>query len=479
MSGKADKRAARLREELAELRRRKSGLEQLESRYGQLADELRSSGELFRSMADTANDAIMVLDERGIVSYINQAGEKLFGLTAEEAIGRSLHETLIPERFRDYSRDAFAARTATGMEGMLGVVREFKALTKNGKEFPAEVSISAVRSGERTFYINFCRDITARKQVEEELRESRQRYRDLIENLNDVVFTLDPLGRFSYISPMIERISHYAVEEIAGQPFTRFIHPDDIQKAMNAFESILNGRSEPFEFRALDKDGTFLEVMTSTRPLFKDGNLVGLTGILTDISKRKRAEVELERYRGNLEDLVEERTKELEEATEGLRRSERYYRSLIRNAGDMIDILNDDFTLRWGSPSAGRITGYMPEDIYGKNILDYIHADDIEPAKAVLDHVMKNPGETQNTVVRFKHKDGSYHFRGAWRPAVARAARGRRLHLPFHPAPVKGRGARFQAWFSIPHPGPSSWMPPLSCAGTIPWCGALCAPGRA
>jgi len=413
VSRKADKAAARLREELAELRRRTAEQEVSERRYRQLAEELRASGEMFRSMADSANDAIMALDERGIVSYINQAGEKLFGQTAEEVIGKSLHETLIPERFRDYSRGAFAARTATGMEGMLGAIREFQALSKNGKEFPVEASISAVRSGERTFYITFCRDITARKQVEEELRESQRRYRDLIENLNDVVFTLDPLGRFSYISPMIGRISHYTAEEIVGQPFTRFIHPDDLTGLLGSFERTLTGDLEPYEFRVLDKDGISFHVRTSSRPLFKNGDLVGLAGVMTDIRRRKQAEEELERYRGNLEDLVEERTKELEGATEGLRRSERYYRSLIRNAGDMIDILNADFTIRWGSPSAGRITGYTPEDIYRKSILDNIHPDDIEPAKAVLDHVLNNPGEPQGTVVRFKHKDGSYHFHEA------------------------------------------------------------------
>jgi PAS domain S-box-containing protein len=410
---KTGKDAARLKEELAELRRRKAELESSEDLYRRLAEELRRGEDLFRSMADNANDAILVLDEQGTVIYINQTGENLFGQSVEEIIGRRLHETLIPERFRDYSSEAFAARSAAGMEGMLGTVREFQALRKNGKEFPVEVSISAIESGERTYYVTFCRDITERRQADEELRESQQRYRSLVENLNDVVFTLDPLGRFSYISPTIERISRYKTEEVIGQPLTHFAHPDDLQGLLARFERTLDGGLEPYEFRFVDKDGGHLFIKISSRPLYKNGELVGMTGLMTDISKRKQAEEELARYRGNLENLVEERTRELEEAAEDLRRSEKYYRSLIRNAPDMIDILNEDLTIRWGSTTAGRVTGYTPEEIYGRSILDYVHPDDIPASRKLLHQVLENPGEPQGAIVRFKHKDGSYHYHEA------------------------------------------------------------------
>jgi PAS domain S-box-containing protein len=411
--GKTGKDAKRLRGELAELQRRKAELESSEDLYRRLVEELRHGEGLFRSMADTANDAILVLDEQGTVIYINRAGEDLFEQSAEEIMGRRLHETLLPERFREYSSRAFAARGATGIDGMMGTVREFQAMKKTGVEFPLEVSISTARSGEQSYYITFCRDITDRKRVEEELRESQQRYRDLIENLNDVVFNLDPLGRFSYISPTIARISHYTAEEIISQPFTHFVHPDDVQELLARFERTLSGDIEPYESRVVDKDGKIIHIRTSSRPLFKNGDLVGITGSLTDISKRKRAEEELERYRIDLEKLVEERTKELEATTEKLRRSERHYRSLIRGAVDMIIILNEDFTLRWGSLSSSRITGYTPEDIYGKNILDFLHPDDIQAGREALERILSNPSEQQNIMVRFRHKDGSWHYHEA------------------------------------------------------------------
>ncbi len=413
MAGKTSKDAARLKQELAELRRREAELESSENLYRRLAEELRREDDLFRSMADSANDAVLVLDEQGSVIYVNRAGESLFGQSADEVIGRHLHETLIAERFRDHPVGAFPSHAAADIEDMLGTVRESQMLGKDGVEFPVEVSISAARSGERTYYITSCRDITQRKRAEEELRESQQRYRDLVENLNDVIFTLDPMGRFSYISPTVERISKYTAEEIVGHPFTRFVHPDDLQGLLAGFERTLGGELEPYEFRVIDKDGEILNVRTSSRPLYKDGELIGLGGLMTNISKRKRAEDELERYRGDLEKLVVERTEELEQANVRLRDSERYYRSLIRNAPDMIDILNEDLTIRWASTSAGRITGYRPEDSYGKSILDNIHPEDASEVMEMFDRVLKDPETPQSITVRYRHKDGSWQYHEA------------------------------------------------------------------
>jgi len=286
VSGKHGREAARLRRELEELRRRETELESSAGFYRRLAEELRHGEDIFRSMADTANDAILVLDEQGTVIYINQAGEALFGQSEQDVIGRRLHETLIPERFRDYSMQSFAARGGAGMDDMLGAVRKFQALRKDGTEFPVEVSISAARLGERNYYITFCRDITRRKQAEEELAS----------------------------------------------------------------------------------------------------------------------------YQSHLEELVEERTKELGATTEELRRRESYYSSLIRNAVDMIVILNSDFTLRWGSLSSARITGYSPEDTSGINILDLVHPDDLQAGREALEKILSDPSRQSFITVRFRHKDGSWHY---------------------------------------------------------------------
>lgn len=109
----------------------------------------------------------------------------------------------------------------------------------------------------------------------------------------------------------------------------------------------------------------------------------------------------------------EESREQLLGELEELRRSERYFKSLIRSAGDMITVLDADLSFIWGSPSAGRITGYEPEEIYGANMLDLIHPDDIEALVELRDYIMIHPGTPVAAEARFRHRDGGYHHHEA------------------------------------------------------------------
>jgi PAS domain S-box-containing protein len=254
-----------------------------------------------------------------------------------------------------------------------------------------------------------------RKRVREELRESQQRFRDLVENLNDVVFNLDNQGRFTYISPAIERISAYSAEELVGKSFTLFIHPDDLQGLLTTYERTLSGELEPHEFRVLDKDGSVLHVRTSSRPLYREGDLIGLTGLMTDISKRKRAEEELEIHRRDLESMVEERTRELEEAAERLRRSERYFRALIENAYDIIAVLGSDGVMSYLSPSLKKLSGFTQEERLGENVFQFIHPDDLPGVIEAFTRGLQEPDFMDRVEYRWQHADGSWH----WQEAIA------------------------------------------------------------
>jgi PAS domain S-box-containing protein len=140
-----------------------------------------------------------------------------------------------------------------------------------------------------------------RKRVAAALRQSEERYRTLVENINDVIFSLDAQGCFTYISPAIERFAGYVAGEVIGQHFTAFVHPDDRVGLQESYERTLTGNVEPHEFRILARDGSILNVRTSSRWLREADQLVGLTGIMTDITERKRAEDALRRANAELE----------------------------------------------------------------------------------------------------------------------------------------------------------------------------------
>ncbi len=116
--------------------------------------------------------------------------------------------------------------------------------------------------------------------------------RIVLENLNDVVFALDINGVFTYISPAIEALSHYSVEEVVGRPFVDFIHPDDLQGLFSSLGRTLDGRLETYEFRVIDKNGETRYVRTSSRPIMEDGEARGLAGVMTDVTATRSAEDE-------------------------------------------------------------------------------------------------------------------------------------------------------------------------------------------
>ncbi|MBN1658508.1 MAG: PAS domain S-box protein [Anaerolineae bacterium] len=139
-----------------------------------------------------------------------------------------------------------------------------------------------------------------RKRAEEALQQSEEKYRVLIENLSDVIFTVDAQGLFTYISPAIEHYTGFRPEQVIGQPFSHFIHPDDLPGLVGSFGRSLAGQPEPFEFRVYSRDGTVRHVRTSSRTLLEKGQVVGLTGIMSDITAHKRAEEEREKLQAQL-----------------------------------------------------------------------------------------------------------------------------------------------------------------------------------
>ncbi|KAB2936234.1 MAG: PAS domain S-box protein [Candidatus Contendobacter sp.] len=132
---------------------------------------------------------------------------------------------------------------------------------------------------------------------------SAEKYRTLVENINDVVFALDIKGCFSYISPVIEHLIAYTDAEMVGQPFAKFIHPDDLSGLISNLERTLAGTSQPFEFRMVAKDKAILHARIHGRPLSERGETVGIAGVMMDITERKRAEEALKHSEATLRSL--------------------------------------------------------------------------------------------------------------------------------------------------------------------------------
>ncbi len=163
-------------------------------------------------------------------------------------------------------------------------------------------------------------EITERNQAEEALRKSEERYRDLVENMSDVVCAVDASGLFVYASPSVELLAGYKPSEVIGRPFLNFVYSEDVPRIMSNFAKLQSGSNQSNEYRFLTKGGKILWMRTSTRPTFKGNDVVGMQAVLSDITEQKRAR-------------------------EALEESERQYRTTLDSMGDAIHVVDKDLRI--------------------------------------------------------------------------------------------------------------------------------------
>src|ERR1051325_8181717 len=171
-------------------------------------------------------------------------------------------------------------------------------------------------------------------------------YRCLVENTDFVVYQIDSQGLISYVSPSIEIYSGYKVEEFTGQPFARFVHPDDLPEVAVRFQDAAAGVPGFSEFRAIHKNGSVIWVHASSRPP-AGAHPSGVIGIMTDITERRRAE-------------------------DALRESEDRYRDLAENSQDLLCVHDLQGKLLWLNQAPARTLGYSVEEMIGKSLRDFM-----------------------------------------------------------------------------------------------------------
>ena len=175
----------------------------------------------------------------------------------------------------------------------------------------------------------------------EALRKSEEKYHTLVENLNEVIYTMDIQGYITYISPVMEKYVGYKSAELIGQHFSQFVYPDDLPGLMTKFQNVLANDLTPYEFRVLDKDNKIHYVQASSRPLIENGQLVCLIGILNDITEQKQAEEQ----RKSAEEKLIETNRLLEKALTELKATQQkiIQQERLRDMGQLASGIAHDF----------------------------------------------------------------------------------------------------------------------------------------
>ncbi len=257
---------------------------------------LRSSQERLRLIVAGAHDAFVALDEEGTIVEWNAEAERTFGWSRREALGQPVVETILPPRYRRAHTRAIRRLREAGDLSKLRRRMELRALHRDGREFPVELTVTAVPENGGQLLCAFLHDVTHRREVEEALRRNEERFRWLVENSWDMVQVLDGKGMIRYTGPSTERVLGLAEDEILGTAFEEMVHPDDraaVSGAMRAEDGAAD--TQPLDIRVRHRNGEWRTVEMRARVLTDpDGEPTTFLN-MHDLTARHQARRELER----------------------------------------------------------------------------------------------------------------------------------------------------------------------------------------
>jgi len=329
----------------------------------------------------------------GKMLFLNEAGSKMLGIEPDKVNNYSIMD-VIPESYQPKVRKELLPALLAGKtwEGELqyrnvrsGLLTDVYAMTFNIKDST---------TGKVLCLANVSRNITAHKKAEDALKESEKKYRLLADHMKDQVWLMDMDLKWEYISPSMEKLLGYNLEELKKIPLDKLLTATSFHKAMEHFAtqlSIASPSSSPsfvknlVELEFICKDSRILWGECSFSFIRDEkGKPVSILGEGRDITERKQAE-------------------------EKLRYEEHRFRTLAEQSSDIIVIVNPEGIITYENQTIERALGFKPEERIGRSLYDLIHPDDL---KVLIDASEKLASDKNSSVlqheVRLRHKNGSW-----------------------------------------------------------------------
>ena len=372
-----------------------------------LAEEaLQQSEEKYRLLFNSTNDAVFVHQptaegKPGRFIEANDVTCQRYGYTREEILGLTPLDLAIHERERD-ARER-VRRLLSEEHSVFETIHK----TKDGNEIPVEISAHLFDfRGQRTI-LSIVRDITDRKQAEEALRLSEERYRSFIENAPIGMYTVNIKGEFTYGNRKLLEITGYKGEDWLNKPFHPIVHPDDLSIVLDKFQQRIAGlgTAEPYEIRVFHASGKTIWMKITSESIYEtdqrgEKRLVGIQSFTEDITDRKRAEGALRKERDRAQIYLD-------------------------ITGVMFVALDANGEVRLINRKGCEILGYDEGEIIGKNWFDYFLPQEIkDEVKDVFQQLMQGKIEPveyfENPIVR---KSGQERML-AWHNALLKNEKG-------------------------------------------------------
>jgi PAS domain S-box-containing protein len=353
----------------------------------QLNDDLRKSEEKYRLIAENTADLIVVTDMNLHFTYVSPSIMRTHGFTIEEAMSMTLDQVLTPESLQNlltiYKEEMQLEESGTADPKRIRRL-EIEGYKKDGSIIWLESSVSNQRDEENKpiGILAVCRDITDRKQAEEKLRSSEEKFRALTETTASATLVVQG-EKFRYVNPAFERLSGYTLQDLQEMRFWDIIHPD-FQRLVKE-RGFARQRNEKiptrYEFKYITKSGEerWLD-FSATYIEFENKPALMASGF--DITKRKRIEA-------------------------ALRESEIKYRRIFESFEDIYYQIDENGIIRVLSPSVYRLTGWPPDELIGKPVATvYVRPEDREK---LLEELARK-GFLRDYEILVKKKDGTHVY---------------------------------------------------------------------
>lgn len=329
------------------------------------------------ALIERANDGIAIIQDTLLI-YANARLGAMLGYEVEELLNTSFQPYLHPDEIEMVTD--FYTRRLAGQK--VPDVYETAVIHRDGRKIEVEVNAGIISYDGRPADFIFVRDISHRKQAEEALRSSEEHFRNLVENLSDMVFIIDESTRVMYETPSVSRVLGYPPDHFIGKVGYDFIHPDDLEAVRNDLEEVIRGENSlvPTEFRMLSASGQWVPVEAVGSNRLDVPTVRGLVITVRTISARKEAEEELTR-------LME------------------HNQRIVLNVNEGIVLQDTDGIITFTNPSAARILGYEPGELEGKHWTDIIPEDQHSLVRAV--HRRRGKGISDSYELQMIRKDSS------------------------------------------------------------------------
>ncbi|TAG88137.1 MAG: PAS domain S-box protein [Oscillatoriales cyanobacterium] len=357
--------------------------------------QLRDSEQRYHQILDSIADMVLVKGPQSKILWANQAFRDYYGMSEEELQGIVDAPFANPDDTLQYIKDdTFVFET-----GQTLAISEEPIVRHDGEVRLFSTVKTPIRNEENliAMTVGVSRDMTERKLAEEAVKASETKYRRLVETSQDMIWSVDAIGRFTFVNPAVKYIYGYEPEEMLGRPFSDFMTAEQSKKDLEVFARLLTGESVfQYETTQIAKDGSIKHLMFNAIALFDDtGNALGTTGTATDITDRKRAEAALQHANAELERRVEARTAELHATFAALSASEGRFRTIaatIPGALFQFASLDGVWRMDYMSDRVFDISGITAAEITQDiNIfISRIHPEDLDGFLVSVNEVIEN-----------------------------------------------------------------------------------------